>query len=92
MRLLVLSIVLLGVLAPLAQAHAARPMRAGVLECEGRRTSGKLVMSQARLRCVFRSEGRQPERYVAKVRRYGGRSTHPSTISVAVSCAAAMAA
>ncbi|MDU0956225.1 MAG: DUF992 domain-containing protein [Bradyrhizobium sp.] len=71
MRLLVLSIVLLGVLAPLAQAHAARPMRAGVLECEGRRTSGKLVMSQARLRCVFRSEGRQPERYVAKIRRYG---------------------
>jgi hypothetical protein len=46
-------------------------MRAGVLECEGRRTTGKLVMSQARLRCVFRSQGREPERYVAKVRRYG---------------------
>ncbi|MGJ5178642.1 DUF992 domain-containing protein [Bradyrhizobium oligotrophicum] len=71
MRLLLLSIVLLVSVVPLAQAHANRPMRAGVLECEGRRTSGRLVMSQARLRCVFRSQGRQPERYVAKVRRYG---------------------
>lgn len=71
MRLQVLSIVLLVLVAPLAQAHANRPTRAGVLECEGRKTSGKLVMSQARLRCVFRSQGREPERYVAKVRRYG---------------------
>ncbi|MGJ5206696.1 DUF992 domain-containing protein [Bradyrhizobium sp. HKCCYLR20261] len=71
MRLLVLAIPLLVSIAPLAQAHANRPMRAGVLECEGRKTAGKLVMSQARLRCVFRSQGRQPERYVAKVRRYG---------------------
>ncbi|MGC2780421.1 MAG: DUF992 domain-containing protein [Bradyrhizobium sp.] len=71
MRLLLLSIALMVMIAPLAQAHQGRPMRAGVLECEGRRTSGKLVMSQARLRCVFRSQGREPERYVAKVRRYG---------------------
>ena len=71
MRLRVLSIVLLALVALSAPAHANRPMRAGVLECEGRRTTGKLVMSQARLRCVFRSEGREPERYVAKVRRYG---------------------
>jgi len=71
MRLQVLSIVLLVSVAPLAQAHANRPTRAGVLECEGRKTSGKLVMSQARLRCVFRSQGREPERYVAKIRRYG---------------------
>ncbi|MGY3447995.1 DUF992 domain-containing protein [Bradyrhizobium sp. USDA 4353] len=71
MRLLVLSVLLLVSVAPLAQAHASRPMRVGVLECEGRRTTGKLVMSNARLRCVFRSQGRAPERYVAKVRRYG---------------------
>ncbi|WP_316163145.1 DUF992 domain-containing protein [Bradyrhizobium sp. SZCCHNRI20481] len=71
MRLLLLSITLLVSVAPFAQAHANRPMRAGVLECAGRKTSGKLVMSQSRLRCVFRSQGRQPERYVAKVRRYG---------------------
>jgi Protein of unknown function (DUF992) len=71
MRLLLLSIALMVMIVPLAQAHQGRPMRAGVLECEGRRTTGKLVMSQARLHCVFRSDGRQPERYVAKVRRYG---------------------
>ncbi|CCD98381.1 DUF992 domain-containing protein [Bradyrhizobium sp. STM 3809] len=71
MRLLVLSTVAMVMIMPLAQAHQGRPMRAGVLECEGRRTTGRLVMSQARLRCVFRSQGREPERYVARVRRYG---------------------
>ncbi len=71
MRLRVLSIVTLVLVAPFAQAHPERPMRAGVLECEGRRASGKLVMSHSRLRCLFRSQGHQPERYVANVHRYG---------------------
>ena len=71
MRLRVLSIVLLALVAPFAQAHPERPMRVGVLECEGHRSSGKFVMSHTRLRCLFRSQGHQPERYVAKVHRYG---------------------
>ncbi|UFZ03637.1 DUF992 domain-containing protein [Bradyrhizobium ontarionense] len=71
MRLLLLSIAFVVMIMPLAQARQDGPTRAGVLECLGRRNSGQLVTSHARLRCMFRSQGHEPERYVAKVRRYG---------------------
>ena len=70
-RLVLLSIALLAWFAPAAQAHDLRPMRAGVLECEGRRMAGYVVTASARLRCMFRSYGHRPDRYVARVRRYG---------------------
>jgi len=75
-RLVLLPIMLLAVLAPRADAHEIRayeirPMRAGILECEGRRAAGYFVTSSARLRCMFRSHGYRPERYAAKLRRFG---------------------
>jgi len=73
MRLSVLSIALVSLVAPLAQAHEAVPMppRAGVLECQGGQNVGQFVTSITSLDCVFHSEGRRPESYVATIRRYG---------------------
>ncbi|WP_315744074.1 MULTISPECIES: DUF992 domain-containing protein [unclassified Bradyrhizobium] len=70
-RRVLLSIVLLAWFAPVAQAHYLRPMRVGILECEGHRHPGYFVTSSARLRCLFRSQGYRPERYAARLRRFG---------------------
>ena len=71
MRLLTLTLATLSLLAPIASASAAPPVRAGILQCQGGQNVGFVVGSVTNLECVFRSEGRRPEPYIATVRRYG---------------------
>ena len=61
----------LALIAPLASANAAPPVRAGILQCQGGQNVGFVVGSVTSLECVFRSEGRRPEPYIATVRRIG---------------------
>ena len=71
MRLLTLTIATLGLIAPIASANAAPPVRAGILQCQGGQNVGFVVGSVTSLECVFRSDGRRPEPYIAKVQRIG---------------------
>lgn len=71
MRLLTLTIATLGLIAPIAGANASPPVRAGVLQCQGGQNVGFVVGSVMSLECVYRSEGRRPEPYIAKVQRIG---------------------
>jgi hypothetical protein len=76
MRLSTSAITTFGVVAAalaasLASANALTPVRAGVLQCQGGQNVGFVVGSVTSLECVFRSEGRRPEPYVATVRRFG---------------------
>jgi hypothetical protein len=71
MRLLTLTLATLSLLAPIASASAAPPVRAGTLQCQGGQNVGFVVGSVTSLECVFRSEGRRPEPYLAKVQRIG---------------------
>jgi Protein of unknown function (DUF992) len=71
MRLSTLSIVIAALMAPIASANALPPVRAGILQCQGGQNVGFVVGSVTSLECVFQSEGRRPEAYVATVRRYG---------------------
>jgi hypothetical protein len=71
MRLLTLTIATLALMAPIAAASAAPPVRAGVLQCQGGQNVGFVVGSVTSFQCVFESEGRRPEPYLATVRRYG---------------------
>jgi len=58
-------------MASLATAHAIPAVRAGMLECQGGQNVGFVVGSVTRLECVFQSQGRRPEAYIATVRRFG---------------------
>src|SRR6266404_10591 len=71
MRLSTLSIAIASLVASFASANALPPVRAGVLECQGGQNVGFVVGSVTSLECVFQSEGRRPEPYIAVVRRYG---------------------
>jgi hypothetical protein len=74
MRLLTLStfgLAIAGLVVPLASASALPPVRAGILQCQGGQNVGYVVGSVTSLECVFQSEGRRPEPYIATVRRYG---------------------
>ena len=71
MRLLTLTIASLALMAPIATASAAAAVRAGILQCQGGQNVGFVVGSVTNLECVFRSEGRRPEPYIAKVQRIG---------------------
>jgi hypothetical protein len=72
MRLLTLTFATLALMAPLASASAAPPVvRAGILQCQGGQNVGFVVGSVTSLECVFQSEGRRPEPYIAKVQRIG---------------------
>jgi hypothetical protein len=71
MRLSTLSIAIVALAAPIASANALPPVRAGILQCEGGQNVGFVVGSVTSLECVFQSEGRRPEPYIATVRRYG---------------------
>ncbi|MDE2602301.1 MAG: DUF992 domain-containing protein [Bradyrhizobium sp.] len=71
MRLSTLSIAIAALMAPIAGANATPPVRAGVLECHGGENVGFVVGSVANLQCIFESEGRRPDPYVATVRRVG---------------------
>ena len=70
MRLSTLSIAIAALGASIAGADAA-PVRAGILQCQGGQNVGFVVGSVTNLECVFRSDGRRPEPYIAKVQRIG---------------------
>ena len=73
MRLSTLSIAIASLVASFATANALpQPQfRAGVLQCEGGQNVGLVVGSQTSLECVFQSQDRRPEPYLATVRRFG---------------------
>ncbi len=71
MRFSILSIAIAALMAPIASANAMPPVRAGVLECHGGQNVGFVVGSVTNLQCIFESEGRRPDPYVATVRRVG---------------------
>jgi hypothetical protein len=76
MRFSLVSIACVSLLAaPLARAHevslAPPPVQAGVLECQGGQNVGHLVTSTTSLDCLFHSDGRPPQPYLATIRRYG---------------------
>ena len=71
MRLSTLSIAIVALMAPIASANAFTGVRAGVLSCHGGQNVGFVVGSVANLQCIFESDGRRPEPYVATVRRVG---------------------
>ena len=71
MRLSTLSIAIATLVAPIASANALPPVRAGVLQCQGGQNVGFVVGSVTSLECVFQSEGRRPEPYVATIHRLG---------------------
>jgi hypothetical protein len=71
MRFSTLCIAVAALVAPIASANALPPVRAGILQCQGGQNVGFVVGSVTSLECVFQSEGRRPEPYIATVRRYG---------------------
>ncbi len=71
MRLSILSVALASLVASVASADALPQVRAGILQCEGGQNIGFVVGSVTSLECVFQSEGRRPEPYIATVRRFG---------------------
>ena len=71
MRLSTFGIAIAALVASFASANALPPVRAGILQCQGGQTVGFVVGSVTSLECVFQSEGRRPEPYVATVRRFG---------------------
>ena len=60
-----------ALIVPLAGASALPPVRAGILQCQGGQNVGFVVGSVTSFECVFQSEGRRPEPYLATVHRYG---------------------
>ena len=68
---LTFTIAIAALVAPIASANAAPPVRAGILQCQGGQNVGFVVGSVTSLECVFQSEGRRPEPYIATVRRIG---------------------
>jgi len=71
MRLSTISIAFAVSAASIASANALSPVRAGILQCQGGENVGFVVGSVTSLECVFQSEGRRPEPYIATIRRYG---------------------
>lgn len=71
MRPSTLSIALASLVASFASADAMPQVRAGILQCEGGQNIGFVVGSVTSLECVFQSEGRRAEPYIATVRRFG---------------------
>jgi len=71
MKFSTLGIAIVSLVASFASANALPPVRAGILECQGGQNVGFVVGSVTSLNCVFQSEGRRPEPYIATVRRFG---------------------
>jgi hypothetical protein len=71
MRLSTLTLAITALAASIASANAMPPVRAGILQCQGGQNVGFVVGSVTSLECVFQSEGRRPEPYIATVRRIG---------------------
>ena len=70
-RLSTFGIAIAALTASIASASALPPARAGILQCQGGQNVGFVVGSVTSLECVFQSEGRRPEPYIATVRRIG---------------------
>ena len=70
-RLSTFGIAIAALTASIASAHALPQVRAGILQCQGGQNVGFVVGSVTSLECVFQSEGRRPEPYIATVRRIG---------------------
>jgi hypothetical protein len=70
-RLSTFGIAIAALVTPIASADALPPARAGILQCQGGQNIGFVVGSVTSLECVFQSEGRRPEPYIATVRRIG---------------------
>ena len=60
-----------ALVASFATANAQQAVQVGVLECRGGQNVGMVIASKTTLECVFRSEGRRPEPYLAHVTRIG---------------------
>ena len=71
MRLSTLSAITIAALAASFTSANALPVRAGILQCQGGQNVGFVVGSVTSLECVFQSEGRRPEPYVATIHRLG---------------------
>jgi hypothetical protein len=71
MRVSTISIAIAAFAVSIASANAMPPVRAGLLQCAGGPNVGFIVGSTTSLECVFQSEGRRPEPYIATVRRIG---------------------
>ena len=71
MRVSTITLAIAAIGASIAGAHAAPQVRAGLLQCQGGQNVGFVVGSVASFQCVFQSDGRRPEPYLATVRRYG---------------------
>jgi Protein of unknown function (DUF992) len=71
MRFLTLSIAIAALATSAAGANTLPQVRAGILQCQGGQNVGFVVGSVTSLECVFQSEGRRPEPYIATVHRYG---------------------
>ena len=71
MRLSTFTIAIAALAGSIASANAMPPVRAGILQCEGGQNVGYVVGSTTSLECVFQSEGRRSEPYIATVRRLG---------------------
>ena len=71
MRLSTLSVATAALVASIASANAMPAVRAGILQCQGGQNVGFVVGSVTSLECVFQSEGRRPEPYIATVHRFG---------------------
>src|SRR5437762_11300433 len=70
-RLSTSGIAIAALMASIASASALPSARAGILQCQGGQNVGFVVGSVTSLECIFQSEGRRPEPYIATVRRYG---------------------
>lgn len=60
-----------ALVASFASANAQQGVPVGVLHCEGGQNVSYVLGSNTTLNCVFQGEGRRPERYVARVQRFG---------------------
>jgi hypothetical protein len=71
MRHSTLGIAIAATVASIGNASALPSVRAGILQCQGGQNVGFVVGSVTSLECVFQSEGRRSEPYIATVHRYG---------------------
>ncbi|MBI5128424.1 MAG: DUF992 domain-containing protein [Rhodopseudomonas palustris] len=60
-----------ALVASFANANAQQRLQIGVLECAGGPNVGYVVGSTTELECVFKTDGRRPEPYVARLQRIG---------------------
>ncbi|MFT4276070.1 MAG: DUF992 domain-containing protein [Rhodopseudomonas sp.] len=65
------GIAAVALIASVASASAQQRVQVGVIECAGGPNVGYVVGSTTQLECLFRTDGRRPEPYIAHVQRIG---------------------